>query len=109
MSKFGTVEIVGSSMSPAFGNGDWLLVRWFAAPPSQKYGDNLIGKIVVIERQERPGIFLVKRLQKAHGHIYWVQGDNDESTDSRTWGWIPANELVGRVILRYRKGKRISG
>ena len=103
MSKFGTVKIVGTSMAPTFNAGDWLLVRWFSAPPTQKIGDGLIGKIVVIEREERPGIFLVKRLQKAHGQIYWVQGENIESTDSRTWGWIAANELVGKVVLRYRR------
>jgi len=34
-----------------------------------------------------------------------VQGDNDESTDSRTWGWIPANEIIGIVRLRYKKGR----
>ena len=105
MSKFGTVKVAGSSMTPAYNAGDWLLVRFFAGPPGQKYGDRLVGKVVVIEREERPGIFLVKRLQKTHGEIYWVQGDNDESTDSRTWGWIPANELVGKVVLRYKKGK----
>jgi type IV secretory pathway protease TraF len=63
-----------------------------------------------VEREERPGIFFVKRLQKSHGGIYWVQGDNDESTDSRTWGWIPAHEVIGVVLFRYkRNGKGRSG
>jgi hypothetical protein len=35
----------------------------------------------------------------------WVEGDNSDSTDSRTWGWIMPNEIVGRVLFRYRKGK----
>jgi hypothetical protein len=47
--------------------------------------------------------FLVKRLQKSHGGNFWVQGDNEESTDSRTWGWIPANEIVGVALLRIKK------
>jgi type IV secretory pathway protease TraF len=47
----------------------------------------------------------VKRLQKSHGGIYWVQGDNDESTDSRTWGWIPGNEVVGVVRMRIKKNR----
>jgi type IV secretory pathway protease TraF len=47
----------------------------------------------------------VKRLQKSHGGIYWVQGDNDESTDSRTWGWIPANQVVGVVLFRYKRSR----
>jgi type IV secretory pathway protease TraF len=43
-------------------------------------------------------------LQKSHGGIYWVQGDNDESTDSRTWGWIPGNEIVGVVLYPISQG-----
>ena len=105
MSKFGTVKVAGGSMSPTFNDGDWLLVSWFEACMPAPIGDRILGKVVVVEREERPGIFLVKRLQKSHGGIYWVQGDNDESTDSRTWGWIPGNEIVGVVRFRYRKNR----
>ena len=90
-------------MSPTYKDGDWLLVSWFPDGLTSSVGDRILGKVVVIERKERPGIFLVKRLQKSHGGIYWVQGDNDESTDSRIWGWIPGNEVVGVVRFRYRK------
>jgi signal peptidase I len=90
-------------MAPTFKDGDWLLVSWFPEVLTPIVGERILGKVVVVEREERPGIFLVKRLQKSHGGIYWVQGDNDESTDSRTWGWIPANEVIGVVLFRYRK------
>ena len=103
MSKFGTVKVSGGSMLPAYRDGDWLLVSWFPAGLTPIRAERILGKVVVIEREERPGIFLVKRLQKSHGGIYWVQGDNDESTDSRTWGWIPPNEIVGVVLFRYKK------
>jgi len=92
-------------MAPTFKDGDWLLVSWFAGGLNSLVGDRILGKVVVVEREERPGIFFVKRLQKSHGGIYWVQGDNDESTDSRTWGWIPGNEVIGVVLFRYRKGR----
>ena len=92
-------------MSPTYKDGDWLLVSWFPAGLSSLVGDRILGKVVVVEREERPGIFLVKRLQKSHGGIYWVQGDNDESTDSRTWGWIPGNEIVGVVRFRIKKNR----
>jgi len=92
-------------MSPTYLNGDWLLVSWFPDGLTSSVGDRILGKVVVIEREERPGIFLVKRLQKSHGGIYWVQGDHDESTDSRSWGWIPGNEIVGVVRFRYKRGK----
>jgi len=35
-----------------------------------------------------------------------VHGDNkDASTDSRQWGDVPREEIIGRVIGRYHKGK----
>jgi signal peptidase I len=92
-------------MEPTYKDGDWLLISWFDAELAPLVGERILGKVVVVEREERPGIFLVKRLQKSHGGNFWVQGDSDESTDSRSWGWIPANEVVGVVLFRYRKGR----
>lgn len=95
-------------MEPTYLGGDWLLVHWFDSPPTNDQGDKLLGKVVVIEREERPGIFLVKRLQKSHGGIYWVEGDSSESTDSRKWGWIPAHEVVGVVVTRIKRKRTTS-
>jgi signal peptidase I len=92
-------------MAPTFKDGDWLLVSRFDGGLPSLVGERILGKVVVIEREERPGIFLVKRLQKSHGGNFWVQGDNDESTDSRTWGWIPSTEIVGVVLFRYRRNR----
>jgi phage repressor protein C with HTH and peptisase S24 domain len=91
-------------MAPTYVEGDWLLVSWFPGGLEQTKSERILGKVVVVEREERPGIYFVKRLQKSHGGIYWVQGDNDESTDSRTWGWIRAHEIIGVVLFRYKKG-----
>ena len=94
-------------MLPAYRDGDWLLVMWLRTQPSEEvFAQSLLGKIVVIEREERPGIFLIKRVQKFHSGMFWVEGDSAESTDSRTWGWINANEIIGTVLFRYfRKGR----
>jgi len=70
-------------------------------------GKSIVGKVVVIEREDKPGIFLVKRVQKFHSGKYWVEGDANESTDSRSWGWIAAEEIVGVVLFRYKRGKKI--
>ena len=88
-------------MAPTYNNGDYLLVLWLPEAPNRAS----LGSIAVIEREERPGIFLVKRIQKAHAGNYWVEGDSNDSTDSRTWGWIAPHEVVGRVLFRYRKKK----
>jgi type IV secretory pathway protease TraF len=57
----------------------------------------------VIEKRERPGIYLIKRLKDVKERLYWVEGDNEKSTDSRQWGWINEDELVGQVIFAIKK------
>lgn len=91
-------------MAPTYKDGDWLLVLWMQELPCRA----ALGSIAVIEREERPGIFLIKRIQKSHAGNYWVEGDNSDSTDSRTWGWITPGEIVGRVLFRYRRGRSIN-
>ncbi len=104
MFGFGTVKVAGGSMLPTYQDGDWLLVRWHEQSESLPAAIKL-GSVIVVERDERPGIFLIKRLQKVHGATYWVEGDSVESTDSRSWGWIPPREIRGKVIFRLaRKG-----
>ncbi|MEY4231860.1 MAG: hypothetical protein RL144_60 [Actinomycetota bacterium] len=90
-------------MAPTYKDGAWLLVRWFGNSPEKNFGTGLIGKILVIEKRERPGIFLVKRLKKVVDQKFWVEGDNESSTDSRQWGLIYSDELVGQVIFTIKK------
>jgi hypothetical protein len=35
--------------------------------------------------------------------MLWVEGDSQSSTDSRQWGWIYSDELVGQVIFALKK------
>ena len=103
MSRFGTVRVAGGSMAPTYKDGAWLLVRWFTKLPERNFSTGMIGKIYVIEKRERPGIFLVKRLKKVNDQMLWVEGDSQSSTDSRQWGWIYSDELVGQVIFALKK------
>jgi nickel-type superoxide dismutase maturation protease len=103
MSRFGTVKVAGESMAPTYKDGAWLFVRWFKTSPEKNFSNGLIGKIYVIEKRERPGIFLIKRLKDVKECLYWVEGDNEKSTDSRQWGWINEDELVGQVIFALKK------
>lgn len=93
--RLGTVEVAGNSMAPTYMPGDWLLVRWG--------GRFKVGDTVVIEREERPGVFLIKRLLREEQGKYWVEGDSESSTDSRQWGAIPREEIVARVLFRIRR------
>lgn len=97
--RLGTVAVAGTSMAPTYQPGDWLLVRW-----GSSFGE---GDTVVIERAERPGIFLIKRFLRAENGKCWVEGDSEESTDSRAWGAIPKEEIVARVLFRIRRNSEI--
>ena len=108
MGKFGsfawrTVAVAGDSMSPTLREGDWLVVSWEVPKLKAR-------KVYVIERADRPGIFVIKRLMEIgsgeNAGKVWVEGDNEASTDSRQWGWISGSELRARVLFRYKKAKR---
>ena len=68
----------------------------------------MLGDVVVIEREQQPGIFYIKRIseiqKKSSGQeSYFVRSDNDSATDSRTWGYLSKDEIVGKVITRIKK------
>jgi hypothetical protein len=35
---------------------------------------------------------------------YWLEGDHPSSSDSRKWGWLKEDQVIGKVLLRYRRG-----
>ena len=115
MGKFGsfawrTVAVAGDSMSPTLVEGDWLVVSWAAEPAIPKLEKQ---EVYVIERADRPGIYVIKRLMEIGGgenaSKVWVEGDNVASTDSRQWGWIDQTELRARVLFRFKKAKSKRG
>ena len=104
MFGFSTGQDSGSSMSPAYNQGDWLLVRGL----SGKKHTLKIGSVYLIQDPNRPGVVLLKRVKESrmeHGVIrYWVEGDNSNSEDSKKWGWLEDEQFFGKVILKYRRG-----
>ena len=97
-----TIAVSGNSMSPTYNDGDWLLFKQVTPDASRLQG--LVGKVVVIERESYPGIHFIKRVITADSSGVWVEGDSKEaSTDSRQWGALTPTEIVGIVLLRYRR------
>jgi nickel-type superoxide dismutase maturation protease len=81
-------------MLPALRPGDWWVVR--------RGGPIRPGDVVVVERPDRPGLLVVKRVVRRAGDGWWVEGDNPaESDDSRQFGPVPAQAVRGRVVWRY--------
>ena len=85
-------------MAPTLLDGDWVLAR----------GDGRarVGQVVVLEHPQRPGLLIVKRVERIGEDGFWVLGDAPEaSTDSRQFGAV--HHIVGRVIWRIRPWGRV--
>jgi nickel-type superoxide dismutase maturation protease len=86
------IAVTGTSMAPTIHPGDLCLVRWGA---SIRPGD-----VVVARLPDRP--LGVKRAIEFTPDGWVLAGDNPAaSTDSRTFGAVPATDVLGRVLVRY--------
>jgi phage repressor protein C with HTH and peptisase S24 domain len=102
---FGTVEVDGLSMAPTFIPGDQLYVRWYSRKGA-KASALAVGNIVILERDEQPGVFYIKRITQIAAEGIWVQSDNPKGTDSTKWGWLPPHAVKAKYLFRTRKAKR---
>ena len=69
-------------MEPTLHDGDWILAR--------RDGRAGVGDVVVLEHPQRPGMLIVKRVERVDPDGYWVVGDAPgASTDSRHFGAAP--------------------
>jgi len=94
MLPFTTVRVVGQSMEPTVRNGQWWIVRTGSALNP--------GDVVLMQHPQRPNLDVVKRLHHRDGEGWWVLGDNPEmSDDSRNFGLVPENSILGRLVVRY--------
>jgi signal peptidase I len=57
----------------------------------------------------QPGAVLIKRITRIDHGRYFLRGDNaGSSCDSRVWGTVPRNSLIGRVVAIYWPLDRIT-
>jgi phage repressor protein C with HTH and peptisase S24 domain len=108
MAKYASMIVEGDSMEPTYSAGDWLMGRW---GDYKLTGLNRIkaGDVVVIERDEQPGIFYVKRVSETRssaGEVpaLFVLSDNSAGTDSRSWGWLPITSVRAKIAFRMKRG-----
>ena len=89
-----TAAIAGDSMLPVLRAGDWVLVRRTRGIRS--------GHVVAIRDPRKPERILVKRAIRPVPGGWWVLGDNpDRSTDSRSFGPVSGELVLGRIVARY--------
>jgi nickel-type superoxide dismutase maturation protease len=91
------VEVEGTSMAPALVPGDRLLVESL----SYRSRAPRVGDIVLAADPREPTRELVKRVATSGGSLE-LRGDApDASTDSRTFGAVPATAIRWRAVFRY--------
>lgn len=93
------VKVAGPSMAPELEAGDRLVVwRTTALRP---------GDIVAAFNPRQPTALIVKRLALLGPEGAVLLGDNvEQSTDSRHFGPVPTDLLVGRAAYRYVPARR---
>jgi signal peptidase I len=109
------VAVAEESMAPALVTGDWLLLD----PTTARWPRR--GSIVVFHEPDS-GILAIKRVAAGPGdrvrivagilHLgpdeAWLLGDSGAlSVDSRRYGPVPLEALVGRAWFRYGPSKRV--
>lgn len=98
MKRWGMADVSGDSMLPTLPDGSTLIVRWGAQVT--------VGDVVVARRPDRPALLVVKRITRAEGSGWWIEGDNPEaSDDSRLFGAVTSNEVLARVLVRWQPGR----
>ncbi|MFE5852141.1 nickel-type superoxide dismutase maturation protease [Streptomyces sp. NPDC056500] len=92
---FGVAEVSGPSMYPTLKPGDQLLVHYGAQVRP--------GDVAVLRHPLQQDLLIVKRLAERRAGGWWVLGDNPGAEgDSRVFGAVPPELLLGRVRGRYR-------
>ncbi|MGH3247468.1 MAG: S24 family peptidase [Trebonia sp.] len=99
------VAIAERSMEPALAPGDWLLA-WRGLQQGSPHRIRP-GQIVIARHPGRPDFLLVKRAVRRDASGWWLGSDNDHvaAVDSRSFGAVPAGLIVGRMLVRYRRGR----
>jgi nickel-type superoxide dismutase maturation protease len=83
-------------MEPTLREGDQVI----ASPLPYLLGRPSVGDLVVL-RHPFENRFLVKRISRVDGPQISLMGDNKQlSTDSRDFGSVSADHIVGKVLFR---------
>ncbi len=91
-------QVFGDSMIPTLKEGyEVICNRWAYLKTPPKVGDLVVAKIKDLE--------IIKRVMFVRDDEVYLKGDNEQqSTDSRNFGWINNRQIIGKAIWTF-KGK----
>lgn len=92
-------RVAGNSMLPLLKPGEEVLIN----PITDQNWQPQIGDIVVAQHPRQKNLQLIKRVSSVlEDSSYFLEGDNPgESTDSRQFGSVKREHLIGRVTCRF--------
>lgn len=101
---YGLARVAGASMVPAYYDGDLLLVRYGAGAVARLRA----GAVVLARDPRQPDLVIVKRaVRREEAGAWWLLADNEFALgDSRQFGAVPPELILGRVLGRLRPGRR---
>jgi phage repressor protein C with HTH and peptisase S24 domain len=82
-------RVIGNSMVPTLRPGQFVVATNLFTKPT-------IDDVVVVKHDRVDKIKRIKDIQQ--GKIFLVGDNTVHSIDSRSFGWLPQNYVVGRVI-----------
>lgn len=94
-------KVEDKSMEPTFKSGDYVLVNKLA----YIFGNPSKGDVIVLQHPKEKNRFLIKRISLVtKSDEFYVVGDNRSfSQDSRHFGPIGKNSIIGKVAFRVEK------
>lgn len=100
------LKVRGNSLCPDFLEGDYVLSAKVPFPAGRiRAGD------VIVFRQPGYNTLMIKRVDQVldQGKSFRVRGTQIDSTDSRDFGPVARDHLIGRVIWHIRQRKTSKG
>ncbi len=94
------LRVVGNSMEDKISEGDLIIYKKI----NPKKLDLEVGDIVVASHPKIKSKLIIKRIYQIHQNKFDLRGDNSlSSTDSREWGLIELDLIVGKVEKIFTK------
>ncbi len=96
------IRVSGESLFPSYQNGDFVIVSkipYFFARP--RHGD-----VVILKHQQYGELIKIVDGSRTHGDDIFVVGMHPNSIDSRAFGPVRRNDILGKVIWHIKKPKK---